>query len=211
MRKQLLFLLLIISSFIYAKPDSTSIFQGYSGGMMLHAGYLFGENPSAILPSGENISPQGLTKGIGGALRINLFKHLRVGCEGFISTMNSKHTNMRHILQSGSYVRSGWGGLGIDACWRMTKAWPYIGASFGRGAIRTLSVVDGSEDDWQPEEVTMLTKQSFYYADPYIGVDWCMTRRVHITFRLDWMLAFNRQQLIQPTGPRLFFGFMFCH
>jgi hypothetical protein len=56
MRQRLFFLLLIFSATLFAKNDSTSIFQGYSGGMMVHAGGLFGENPNATLPSGESIS-----------------------------------------------------------------------------------------------------------------------------------------------------------
>ena len=135
MRKKILLILLVIATTTYAQKEvvqnttetkkniavreKTPVFQGYSGGMMLHAGYLFGKNPSAILPSGENISPQGMTMGIGGSLRINLWKHLRVGCEGYVSTMNSGATDMRNVLQSGSYVRVGSGGLLADACaWR---------------------------------------------------------------------------------------------
>ena len=222
MRDKLLLILLVVAAATYAQTslpndsitivtEKTPVFQGYSGGMMLHAGYLFGKNPSAILPSGESISPQGMTMGIGGSLRINLWKHLRVGCEGYVSTMNSGATDMRNVLQSGSYVRVGSGGLLADACWRMEKIWPYIGAAVGAGAMRTLSVVEGTEGDWQPEDFAMLTKQSFGYVDPYMGMDWCMTKRVHLTLRMDWMLAFADNQLILPTGPRFFFGFMFCH
>lgn len=222
MKKQILLILLIVATTAYAQQnitndstivakEKTSVFQGYSGGMMLHAGYLFGQNPSAILPSGESISPQGMTTGIGGSLRINLWKHLRVGCEGYVSTMKSGATDMKNVLQSGSYVRTGSGGLIADACWRMEKVWPYIGAAVGGGAMRTLSVVEGTEEDWRPEDFAMLTKQGFGYVDPYVGVDWCMTRRIHLTVRMDWMLAFADKQLVMPTGPRFFIGFMFCH
>lgn len=212
MRKILLFILLIVNStIVYSRNDSTSVFQGYSGGMMLHMGYLFGKNPAAVLPSGENISPQGLTKGIGGSLRVNLWKHLRVGCEGFVSTMNSGVTDMKNTLQSGSYVRSGWGGLIADACWRMERVWPYVGISVGGGAMRSLSVVNGTEEDWIPEELAMLTKQGFAYINPYIGMDWCMTKRIHMTFRIDWMTAMAEKHLLLPTGPRCYIGFMFCH
>jgi hypothetical protein len=152
-----------------------------------------------------------MTTGIGGSLRINLWKYLRVGCEGYVSTMKCGATDMKNVLQSGSYVRTGSGGLIADACWRMEKVWPYIGAAVGGGAMRTLSVVEGTEEDWRPEDFAMLTKQGFGYVDPYIGVDWCMTRRVHLTLRMDWMLAFADKRLVLPTGPRFFFGFMFCH
>lgn len=211
MRQRLFFLLLLFSTTLLAKNNSTAIFQGYSGGMMVHAGGLFGENPNATLPSGESISSQGLTYGIGGSLRINLKKHLRVGCEGFVSTMNSNFTNKHNVLQPGSYIRTGWGGLLADACWRGEKVWPYIGGSIGGGAMHSLMVVDGNQDDWTPENYTILNKQSFFYIGPYAGIDVCLTKRIHFTFRLDWMMAFAQKSILLPTGPRLYVGFMFCH
>jgi hypothetical protein len=89
--------------------------------------------------------------------------------------------------------------------------WPYIGASVGGGAMRSLYIVDGDESDWQPEVQSVFHKQSFGYVNPYVGMDYCITRRIHATFRLDWMLAFANKQLVYPTGPRLYIGIMFCH
>ena len=98
MRQRLLSFLLFFAPLAFASADSTAIFQGYSGGMMLHAGYLFGNNPSAVLPTGESIASQGITSGIGGSLRVNLKQHLRIGCVGFVSTMNSQLTDQRQSL-----------------------------------------------------------------------------------------------------------------
>ena len=179
--------------------------------MMVHAGYLFGQPAGATLPTGENISPQGVTYGLGGSMRVHLWKHLRVGMEGFSSTMKSEATDQHNFLQKGSYIRTGWGGMIADACWRLEKVWPYIGGSVGGGAMRTLSIVEGSQDDWTPEGVAVLHKQGFGYVNPYVGMDYCITRRIHATFRLDWMLAFADKQLVYPTGPRLYIGIMFCH
>ena len=218
MRHKLLYILLWCSAMVFAQNDTTAlkkekvrVFQGCSGGMMVHAGYLFGQPAGAILPTGEQISMQGLTYGLGGSMRVNLMKHLRIGCEGFSSNVKSGMTDQHDFLQKGSYIRTGWGGVIADACWRMEKVWPYIGAAVGGGAMRTLSLVDGTEEDWQPEELAMLTKQGFGYVNPYVGIDWCMTKRVHLTLRMDWMLALADKQLVLPTGPRFFFGFMFCH
>jgi len=185
--------------------------------MMVHAGYLFGQPADAILPTGENISPQGLTYGLGGSMRVNLWKHLRVGMEGFSSNLKTGVSDQREFLQKGSYIRTGWGGVIADACWRLEKVWPYIGGSIGGGAMRTLSIIEGCQDDWASEGLAVLHKQGFGYINPYIGIDYCITRRIHTTFRLDWMLAFAKQQeeqqtsIILPTGPRLYIGIMFCH
>ena len=179
--------------------------------MMVHAGYLFGENAGAVLPSMDNITPQGLTYGLGGSMRVNLKKHLRIGCEGFSSTMKSGATNKNQVLQSGSYIRTGWGGVIADACWRLEKVWPYVGGSVGGGAMRSLYIVNGNQGDWTPEQTAVFHKQGFGYVNPYVGLDYCLTRRIHLTFRLDWMLAFAHEQLVYPTGPRLYIGILFCH
>ena len=203
---------LLAAQTMYADDSQSKVYQGFSGGMMGHAGYLFGENADA--PKADNgliCSPQGGTFGLGGALRVHLWKHLRVGGEGFVSTMNSGTTNMKHVLQKGSYIRTGWGGVLMDACWRKEKVWPYIGGSVGGGAMRSLYVLDGSQDDWIAENKAYLHKQSFFYVNPYVGMDWCMTQKVHMTFRVDWMVALHAGEVVLPTGPRLLVGFMFCH
>lgn len=216
MNRQLQFVILLscllLTNSMLAGDSQSKVYQGFSGGMMGHVSYLFGVNPEAPkTPEGVLCSPQGGSFGLGGALRVHLWKHLRVGGEGFVSTMNSGATNMKHILQEGSYIRTGWGGLIVDACWRKEKVWPYIGGSIGGGAMRSLYVLEGNQDDWVAEEVAWLHKTSFFYVNPYVGVDWCMTQKVHMTFRADWLLALNKRALVMPTGPRLLIGFMFCH
>lgn len=203
---------LLAAQTLDADDSQSKVYQGFSGGMMGHAGYLFGENADAPkADDGLICSPQGGTFGLGGALRVHLWKHLRVGGEGFVSTMNSGTTNMKHVLQEGSYIRTGWGGVLMDACWRKEKVWPYIGGSVGGGAMRSLYVLDGSQDDWIAENKAYLHKQSFFYVNPYVGMDWCMTQKVHMTFRVDWMVALHAGEVVLPTGPRLLVGFMFCH
>ena len=194
------------------KEPQHKVYQGFSGGMMLHTGYLFGIDPQApVAPDGRSYSPQGALFGIGGALRIHLWKHLRTGFEGSVSTMYSGATDRSDLLRSGSYVRTGCGGLLADARWRMDKVWPYVGASVGGGAMRSLYMIDGNEYTWDKQQDTYFHKQGFFYVTPYVGCDYCMTPRVHLTFRFDWMLAIHQTQLVLPTGPRLYLGFMFCH
>lgn len=210
-RVKLIIILALFATIAHAKNDSIAIFQGCGGGMMFHAGYLFGGQSQALLPSGGSMTPQGLTYGLGGSMRVHLWKHLRVGCEGFSSTMKTGATDKSTLLQSGSYVKTGWGGVLVDACWRGEKWWQYVGASLGGGAMRSLYIVEGSENDWLAEQTAYVHKQGFVYVNPYVGVDYCLTKRIHLTFRLDWMLALAKEQLLMPTGPRLYVGILFCH
>ena len=163
----ILLLCLLLTNSMYAGESQSKVYQGFSGGMMGHASYLFGVNNDAPkTPEGVLCSPQGGSFGLGGALRVHLWKHLRVGGEGFVSTMNIGTTDMKHILQDGSYIRTGWGGLVVDACWRKEKVWPYIGGSMGGGAMRSLYVLEGSQDDWKAEDAAWLHKTSFFYINP---------------------------------------------
>ena len=175
---------------------------------MLHLGYLFGANPD----NHTGFNMEGGTYGIGGALRVHLWKVFRVGAEGYVSTMPSALTTMRRQLASGSYLRNGWGGVVADACFRGHKLWPFIGFSMGGGAERTLLIESGkgSQDDWEGGEGTVFHKQSFFYTAPYLGVDVVLTPHVHVTVKADWLLAVHKVRLVQPTGPRLYLGIMFC-
>ena len=216
MRFKLLTICLLCASAVFAQVseglEKNNVYQGFSGGMMLHTGYLFGKDANAPIASdGRSTSPQGALFGIGGALRVHLWKYLRTGFEGFVSTMPSQMTDCHNLLQPGSYVRVGCGGVLADCCWRMDKAWPYIGGVIGGGSMKGLYILEGDQKSWSQDENSTFHKQSFFYVTPYVGCDYCLTRKVHITFRLDWMLAIHKNELVMPTGPRLYFGFMFCH
>lgn len=177
---------------------------------MVHTGYLFGQQKNAPSAANEQYHISGPTFGIGGALRIHLWRHLRVGAEGFVSTVSSRLTPNSHLVH-GSYIRSGWGGVLADACWRTPKLWTYVGGTVGGGVMRSFYLMEGDQSDWQAEEHALFHREGFVMLDPYVGIDWCMTDKVHLTFRLDWLLPLHHQQLLQPTGPRLYLGFMFCH
>ncbi len=181
------------------------MYNGFSGGMMFHTGYLFGQNTS--LPH----NPEGAEYGLGGALRINLWDHFRIGGEGYVSNMPSGFTNEDKCLQKGSYIRNGWGGLLMDAYWRCEHLWPYIGGTIGGGAQRSLFIADGSIYDWLSEGETIFNKQTYFMFDPFVGFDYLLTARIHLTFKVDFMLAIHNSRLLTPTGPRIYIGILFCH
>ncbi len=174
--------------------------------MMLHSGYLAGAGGKAP------VNVQGLGIGMGGALRVNLAKHLRIGLEGYVSTLNSNNSNAKDILADGSYIRTGLGGMLVDFCWHNGKLWPYLGVGLGGGATRSLYILEGNQSDWLPEVCTIFNKQPFFYASPFVGTDFCITTKIHLTLKADWLIALSYDgKLLTPTGPRLYLGFMFCH
>lgn len=200
-------LIILLPSLVLAS-DSTRVYRGFTGGMMFHSGYLFGNTPSAP------VATEGATFGIGGALYIHLWDHLRLGADGYVSTMPSTVTSARNQLKHGSYLRTGCGGIVAHAFWKKDKCWPYIGAGIGGGSTSALYVMDGDQGDWLPEGNTILHKQPFVYVTPHVGCDICLTTKVHLTLKADWQFAFSSHTsspLLHPFGPRLYIGFLFSH
>ena len=202
---------------------------------MLHTGYLFGQDSNAPKAAdGRLCSPQGALFGIGGALRVHLWKHLRTGFEGFVSTMPSAMTDCRDVLKNGSYVRVGCGGVLADCCWRLDKAWPYIGGVIGGGSMKKL-YVPAQDNVVQPTDPSnaadttatiynsSFVKTPFFFLDPYVGMEIGLTNHIALLIRIDYMLPFNihnkglsevGQQVkwdhfVTPSGPRLYVGVMF--
>lgn len=195
-----------------------SVYQGFSGGMMVHLGYLYGSNDKAP------VTMNGGTMGIGGAARVHLWNHLRIGGEGFVSTlpawMSSVQTpsqapdmpaNTPHTLQPGSYVRNGWGGILADAYWQCGKVFPFLGATVGGGAQRALYIAEGSQTDWQEEPRVLFHRQTYFMLDPFVGMEIAVSAHMHLTLRADYVLPIQRTGLLAPHGPRIYIGMMFCH
>lgn len=167
----------------------------FDGGMMLHTGYL-----SATLPA-QSYTASGMPFGIGGTMRFHIGSVVRVGGEGFISTLN--------LMDNGSYVRIGWGGLVAEARWRLGRWQPFAGATVGGGTATTLLVFNGEADDWMAEPNTVFHSEGFMLADPHFGIEYALTERIVLTSRLSWLLPFRAVDV--PLGPRLFVGFVFNH
>lgn len=217
-----------------AEKSKRKVFTGFSGGMLLHMGYGFSENPSELFRNEtlkkenlKNLPKNGIFLGIGGQLRIHLFNHMRIGGEGYVSTMPLKKVGN---------VRSGWGGLTVDGYTTWGKVKPFIGAGIGGGAMYRTYVnhlVNASNTEDENDNIVYnasVTKTPFFYLDPQLGLEFGLTKRINLIVRLDYMLPFSakgegiRDQLtnvgeqmkdwkglMTPTGPRLYVGFMFNH
>lgn len=199
------------------------VFKGYSGGMMLHLGYQYGQGTGFLDTNGDEAFLRSITYGIGGALKIHLFKHWKIGGEGFVSTMPLKSQG------DGSNIRYGWGGMLNEAYVQIGRTQPFIGCTLGGGAQRTTHVYSGdgtlsnatSFKEWWEQmkgykslEETYpanFTKRGFFAFDPYIGIDFAATKKLHVIMRADWLLAVHKGNLLMPTGPRLYLGLMFTH
>ena len=193
-------ILLATLSAIDMSAEEKKIIKGFSGGMMVHSGYQFGgDNP-------YNLNISSPTFGIGGCAKLHLTDHFRAGFEGYFST-----APIRRELESGSHNKLFWTGLLADWFWKCGKFIPYIGATVGGGMETSFYMFEGDKHDWQPEGMTVLRKQPFFAVDPYIGVEYAVGEALRLTLKADWLLAINSDGLNHPTGPRIYFGFIFAH
>ncbi|NMB37063.1 MAG: hypothetical protein GX993_03345 [Bacteroidales bacterium] len=204
--------LIFICSFksLYAQNEQKSgilRYNGFQGGMMLHAGYLSGS--PAEMPGGSEIpfsyKASGITKGIGGAARVRFGEYWRVGTEGYVSTLS-----LNKDLSEGSYVSSAWGGVLTDFYLERNRWSFFIGTTLGVGARKNLLIFEGSMSDWKAEENAYFHKNTFFAIDPFLGVEFAITDVIHLVFRVDCLLQIDNKKLSDLVGPRAYIGFMFC-
>ena len=197
------------------------VYRGFSGGMMLHAGYQFGPSAGFVTPEGYDTYLQGFCYGIGGALRVHLWSHFRVGFEGYASTTPLPKQG------SGSNIRTGWGGALADAYVTFGKARFFVGGTIGGGAQRATHVFSGEQPDietWkQAWEVfkeygnseesfpAQYTKRGYFVFDPFLGMEYALTRKINMIVKFDYQICVHKKKFLTPSGPRLYLGIMFNH
>ena len=185
---------------VQASAKDQKVIKGFSGGMMLHTGYLSGcDNPYDFKPSGA-------TFGIGGVAKLHLSEHFRAGFEGYFSTMGLKKE-----VQSGSFNKLFWTGVLADCFWKIGKFYPYVGATVGGGMETAFYMFEGDKHDWLPEASAVYNKKPFFAVDPFVGVEYAVGEALRLTLKADWLLAVNKDGLNRPMGPRIYFGFIFAH
>jgi len=207
------------------KKSASHIFTGFSGGMMLHGGYLFSQSPDQVFSNTglgsldyvKGLPRDGFCYGLGGALRCHLINHIHLGAEGFVSTMP--------LMKTGSNVRTGWGGVCCDFYTNWGKVRPLVGMTIGGGAMRRLFVpqqdpgVDYALTDSTNYNASFV-KTPFFFMDPYVGLEIGISNHMAVIVRIDYMLPFGTtssrltdnvkwSNFMTPSGPRLYVGVMF--
>lgn len=209
------------------QENGAPIFTGFSGGMMIHGGYLFSDSPEQVFSNtglGSADYVKGLPKagfcyGLGGTLRAHLVNHVHIGAEGFVSTMP--------IMRTGSNIRTGWGGVFCDGYLNVGKVRPLLGFTIGGGSMKRLFVPDQDKNIYYTtaEDSThynaSFTKTPFFFIDPYMGFEVDLNSHMAIIVRVDYLLSFGTTSskltenagswstFMTPGGPRLYLGIMF--
>lgn len=208
-----------------ANKEHKKIVTGFSGGMMIHGGYLFSKSPDELFRNGSltgeiatTLPRDGFTMGLGGTLRMHLVEHIHLGGEGHMSFMP--------LAASGTSIRTGWGGAMCDFYASLGNVRPLIGLVVGGGSTRRLYVPDEDSapvtDDDKMEYNASFTKTPFFLLDPYAGLEIAF-EKLALLIRVDYMLPFgkgnkgladtevNWSNFLSPSGPRLYIGCLFGH
>lgn len=182
------------------RNDDDKFIKGYSGGMLVHTGYLGGcDNPYSF-------NPRGTTFGIGGLVKLRVTEHFRFGAEGYFSNMG-----LSHGVEEGSFNKLFWTGALCDWYWKTGKLYPYAGVMVGGGMETSFYMFGGSKDDWDREDLAVFKKTPFFAVDPFVGVEYALGKTLHLTLKLDWLVAVNSSGINRPSGPRMYLGFIFAH
>ena len=209
--------------------SSSKVFTGFSGGMLLHGGYLFADDPTKVFSNTglgsfdyvKGLPKSGLCYGLGGALRCHLINHIHLGAEGYVSTMP--------LMGTGSNVRTAWGGVLCDIYGNWGKFRPMIGMTVGGGAMKRLYVPDQEAVEYSGTATdttiynSSYVKTPFFCIDPYVGFEVGFGNHIALLIRIDYMLPFNIhnkglsevgkevtwENFVKPSGPRLYVGVMF--
>ena len=207
MMKKLSTILLAFVAFVQTagaanNNDSNPLaYKGFSGGMMLHAGWAQRGDITVGLAPAQAL--RGVPMGIGGALKVRFGDHLRVGTEGYTSSLG--------YGEWGSSLSIGWGGLLVDYTFKVGQFMPYIGATIGGGVVENLTLTSEPAMDTHPEANISYRNYGVGVLVPFAGVEYGLTERMSITLKADYMFSLSATEFDFPSGVRCYIGFMFNH
>ena len=191
------------------KADSSTFrFRGYTGGMMLHSGYI--QSGRFQLHSGSGTEPvtmqiKGGATGIGGHVKFAFGTStdmLRVGTEGHSSNVSYR--------PSPSYSHTGWGGLLVDYIHRSKgRVHPFIGCLIGGGGVKNHIIAEGSTDDFVTEPQAAMHRYAFMALAPFAGMEVSLTPKLSLVVKADWLLNVSCRQNDFSSGLRLYVGILF--
>lgn len=189
------------------QPGSPLAYNGFSGGMMLHAGWLWAGRTTLTTSQGESLPTQnvaGLAYGIGGSVRFHFGNHLRIGTEGY-------GTYMHYGNENTSKFSIGWGGVCFDYQFHAGRLHPYAGVTVGGGSATNLTFLEHVDNDFITEDNVSYRKYGFMAVTPFIGIEYELNQRMRLTLKADWLMNVSNPQPDFPIGPRVYIGFCFYH
>lgn len=187
-----------------ARENRKMAYRGFIGGMMLHSGYVQSGSFQVTSHSGaaHDITMAGAPHGIGGSIRFMFGNHLRVGAEGYVSNLvYGEHR---------SHAETGWGGILADCAWHLKGCSIFAGGTIGGGSQTNTIIITSTGNDYNTDDIAY-RKFGFMALAPFAGVEICLTSKVNLTLKADWLLNLSNRQDDFTSGPRIYVGVMFGH
>jgi len=181
-------------------------YRGFSGGMMPHSGYFWGGKTTLRDAQGAVLAVEemrGIPLGLGGSIRFHFGDHFRVGAEGYGTTLRYGNYN--------SNVSIGWGGLLAAYYCEYGKFKPFAGATLGGGSVKNLTLLQDNPLDDIAESAVSYRNYPFMAFCPFIGAEYCLNKKIHLIFKIDYLMNISNPQDDFVRGPRVYFGFVFYH
>lgn len=202
MKHVVILVIAVFFSVVSEAKNSGFEWKGYSGGMMLHSGYVKGPEFRINTPSGtRTASVEGLPLGIGGAVKLHFGKNLRLGMEGYSSTV--------YYGRHGSYFSAGWGGVLADYVFSVGDWSPFAGITIGGGGVKNVYIGEEYGNDFSTEDHMLYRKYPFMALSPFVGVEYKVTKALRIVLKADYLFNISRRQADYATGLRLYVGIVF--
>ncbi len=205
------FIAALLSLVLSLSPDLAAArgpfaLEGYSGGMMLHTGWVGGATARLCSPAGAAVATRnmaGMPYGIGGSLRLYFGPHLRVGAEGYASYLR--------YGDFGSRAGMGWGGLLVDWQFHAGRLHPFAGVTVGGGSLNNLTLTSPAGADFVVESGVSYRRYGFAAVAPFVGIEYELSDRFRLVVKADCILNVSNPQPDFPVGPRIYVGFNFFH
>lgn len=180
-------------------------YRGFSGGMMLHTGYVGSKdlNITSLQGTVHKQKVGGAPVGIGGAIKLMFGRHFRIGAEGYVSTL--------YYGRHDSHAKTGWGGILADCVWNLGRWSLFAGGTIGGGSQTNITIMSTIGDDYIAEENISYRKYGFAAIAPFVGAEYAVTPRINIVMKIDYLFNVTNPADDFVTGPRIYIGFMFGH
>ncbi|MDD4848100.1 MAG: hypothetical protein PHR53_04980 [Bacteroidales bacterium] len=179
-------------------------YRGFSGGMMLHSGYLFGGTSSVQSTTGKLLGSQnmaGMPWGIGGCLRFHFGNHFRMGMEGHSTTLN--------YAETGSFFSLGWGGFLFDGYWTHHHWTFFGGGTIGGGRVQNLTLLESTPLDEIAENHSSYRTYGVMLITPFLGIEYAITPKIHLIAKADYLINVLHRQPDFVQGIRCYVGIVF--
>lgn len=174
---------------------------------MFNTGYVLSREFSLYNSNGtmnQRMRQQGVPFGLGGTIRIGFGRHLRIGGEGYVTTLHQRKTK--------GFNTVGWGGLLADCRWTKNRWTFFVGGTVGGGSVKNLILTETSTSDFVFEDGSAAyRKYSLMCVVPFLGFEYALHKRIHLIVKTDYLYSLSDTPADFTTGPRLYLGILFCH